>query len=92
MICDAPDHNEYKANSGMGMKAKKTKVRSASSKKALRVPKSGRPADSKPVVKFDPLQRYLSEISQYNLSDPGGRGLLGKAGAGRWRPDAAYRW
>jgi DNA-directed RNA polymerase sigma subunit (sigma70/sigma32) len=61
----SPDDRLQSTNSGMGMKTKKAKATAPSKKKSTpRV--SGRTSD-KAVVKYDPLQRYLSEISRYNL-------------------------
>jgi hypothetical protein len=61
-----PDHDRLQStNPGMGMKTKKTKAATAPSKKKSLAGK--RTTSDKAVVKYDPLQRYLSEISRYNL-------------------------
>lgn len=72
---------------------KKTKA-SASSKKpmAKRAAKSEQPAkESKTLVKFDPLQRYLSEISQYRLLTREEEVQLGKRIQEGGDTDAAYQ-
>jgi RNA polymerase sigma-32 factor len=77
------------------MKAKTKHKSAAPLKKGAAVPKSGRkkntPADSKTVVKFDPLQRYLSEISQYRLLTREEEVELGKRVQEDGDPDAAYQ-
>lgn len=73
--------------------SKKTKA-SASNKKpvANRAAKSVQPAkDSKTLVKFDPLQRYLSEISQYRLLTREEEVLLGKRIQEEGDTEAAYQ-
>jgi RNA polymerase sigma-32 factor len=72
---------------------KKTKA-SASSKKpvAKRAAKGEQPArDSKTLVKFDPLQRYLSEISQYRLLTREEEVQLGKRIQEGGDTEAAYQ-
>jgi RNA polymerase sigma-32 factor len=73
----------------MGMKTKKAKATAPSKKKSTpRV--SGRTSD-KAVVKYDPLQRYLSEISRYNLLTREEEVSLGKLVQEQGDQDAAYR-
>jgi len=48
-------------------KTRKAKAPKKVSQKKVSKPKASRSSSSKAVVKFDPLQRYLSEISQYSL-------------------------
>jgi RNA polymerase sigma-32 factor len=51
----------------MGMKTKKAKATAPSKKKSTPRRKRHAKTSDKAVVKYDPLQRYLSEISRYNL-------------------------
>jgi RNA polymerase sigma-32 factor len=77
----------------MKTKSKKTKA-SAASKKPLPkgAAKSKQPAnDPKTLVKFDPLQRYLSEISQYRLLTREEEVQLGKRIQEEGDTEAAYQ-
>ena len=66
---------------------KKTAKKTAKKKKAVKVkPQSA----EKAVVKFDPLQRYLSEISRYNLLTRDQERELGQKVKEHQDPDAAY--
>lgn len=71
----------------------KTKVAAAGKKPAIKqAAKGAKPAkDSKTLVKFDPLQRYLSEISQYRLLTREEEVELGKRIQEQGDTDAAYR-
>jgi len=53
--------------------------------------KAAVPATDKSVVKFDPLQRYLNEISQYNLLTREEERELGIRVQEKGDPEAAYR-
>jgi RNA polymerase sigma-32 factor len=76
-------------NPGRGMKkAKIKKAKPSASKNAYRP--SGRTSD-KAVVKYDPLQRYLSEISRYNLLTREEEVSLGKRVQEQGDQEAAYR-
>jgi RNA polymerase sigma-32 factor len=71
------------------MKTKKNKTGGfVQETKSSRV--SGRPSD-KSLVKYDPLQRYLSEISKYNLLTREEEVALGKRVQEQGDQDAAYR-
>ena len=69
-------------------KAKIKKAKPSASKNAYRP--SGRTSD-KAVVKYDPLQRYLSEISRYNLLTREEEVSLGKRVQEQGDQEAAYR-
>ena len=71
------------------MKTKKAKP-AASSQKQTASRAGGRPSD-KSLVKYDPLQRYLSEISRYNLLTRDEEVSLGKRVQEQGDQDAAYR-
>jgi RNA polymerase sigma-32 factor len=78
------------------MKTTSQKTKASVSKKApamKRTAKSEQPPakDSKTVVKFDPLQRYLSEISQYRLLTREEEVELGKRIQEEGDTDAAYQ-
>ena len=77
------------------MKAKTKKTNSATPKKSVKVspktPKKAAGTDTKSVVKFDPLQRYLSEISQYRLLTREEEIKLGKRVQEDGDSDAAYQ-
>jgi RNA polymerase sigma-32 factor len=77
------------------MKTTTRKTKAAASKKKPAVKqaaKTTQPAkDSKTLVKFDPLQRYLSEISQYRLLTREEEVELGKRIQEQGDTDAAYR-
>ncbi len=77
-----------------------TKVKARKPKPAVKTVKNNRvsPADKKAkspsdkgVIKFDPLQRYLSEISQYRLLTREEEVELGKRVQEEGDPDAAYQ-
>jgi RNA polymerase sigma-32 factor len=68
-------------------KTKKKKTKSSDNKNFLRT--SGRSGD-KSLVKYDPLQRYLSEISRYNLLTREEEVSLGKRVQEQGDQDAAY--
>jgi len=74
--------------------AKKTAKKSIkrSQKKVKKAPKKrAASATDKSVVKFDPLQRYLNEISQYNLLTREEERELGMRVQEHGDPDAAYK-
>ncbi len=76
------------------MNAKVSKAASAASQRKeinVHTPKKKSAGDSKSVVKFDPLQRYLSEISQYRLLTREEEVLLGQRVQEEGDPDAAYQ-
>ncbi len=77
------------------MKTTSKKDKAPASKKkpvAKRAAKREQPAkDSKTLVKFDPLQRYLSEISQYRLLTREEEVLLGKRIQEEGDTEAAYQ-
>ena len=66
------------------------KTRPVSSKKKVSKKTAARATD-KSVVKFDPLQRYLNEISQYNLLTREEERELGTRVQEHGDPEAAYR-
>ncbi|MGD9215985.1 MAG: sigma-70 factor domain-containing protein, partial [Desulfobacteraceae bacterium] len=53
--------------------------------------KKAKAESDKSVIKFDPLQRYLSEISQYRLLTREEEVALGKRVQEEGDPDAAYQ-
>ncbi len=67
---------------------KKAAAKAAAKKKAAA--KTAAQTTDKAVVKFDPLQRYLSEISQYNLLTRDQERELGAKVRDHQDPDAAY--
>ena len=72
------------------------RVRKQTQKAAAKAPKkvskkASAPAADKSVVKFDPLQRYLNEISQYNLLTREEERELGIRVQEHGDPKAAYR-
>ncbi|WP_372683132.1 sigma-70 factor domain-containing protein, partial [Desulfosarcina sp.] len=69
-------------------KAKIKKAKPSANKKTYRP--GGRTSD-KAVVKYDPLQRYLSEISRYNLLTREEEVSLGKRVQEQGDQEAAYR-
>ena len=77
------------------MNAKASKLKSAASrKKAVKVktlPKKAPAVVDNSMVPFDPLQRYLSEISQYRLLTRDEEVTLGKRVQEEGDPDAAYQ-
>jgi RNA polymerase sigma-32 factor len=79
----------------MNTKAKAPKPKSAGKTvKSNRVPppkKKAKGESDKTVIKFDPLQRYLSEISQYRLLTREEEVTLGKMVQEEGDPDAAYQ-
>jgi RNA polymerase sigma-32 factor len=84
-----------KANTYMATKAK-TRITKSTSKASNRKPKDAsydrnKTQSDKTVVKFDPLQRYLSEISQYRLLTREEEVELGKRVQEEGDPDAAYQ-
>ena len=93
----APKKAAAKAPKKAAAKApKKTPARTkkkAPAKKAVAKAGAGKtpaPAADKAVVKFDPLQRYLAEISQYNLLTREQEKELGSRVKDHQDPDAAY--
>jgi len=70
--------------------AKKGPKKSAANKAVVKLGAAKPPATEKSVVKFDPLQRYLSEISQYNLLTREQERELGIKVKEHQDPDAAY--
>ena len=77
------------------MKTTTRKTKAAASRKkpvVKQAAKTAKPAkESKTLVKFDPLQRYLSEISQYRLLTREEEVELGKRIQEQGDTDAAYR-
>ncbi len=69
--------------------AKKAAAKKAAAKKTKALQAAAQ-ATEKSVVKFDPLQRYLSEISQYNLLTREQEKELGRKVKDHQDPDAAY--
>jgi len=68
----------------------KKKKAVSTKKKVLKKPKKASTTE-KSVVKYDPLQRYLNEISQYNLLTRDEERELGALVQEQGDPDAAYR-
>lgn len=77
------------------MNAKASKSKSAASRKkavkAKTLPKKAPTVVDNSMVPFDPLQRYLSEISQYRLLTRDEEVTLGKRVQEEGDPDAAYQ-
>jgi RNA polymerase sigma-32 factor len=73
--------------------AKKAAAKKAAAKKAAAKKAAAKAArsDDKALVKFDPLQRYLAEISQYNLLTRDEERELGARVRDHGDADAAYR-
>ena len=77
------------------MKAKRDKTNTAAPKKSAptnqKINNRNATVETKSVVKFDPLQRYLSEISHYRLLTREEEIELGKRVQENGDPDAAYQ-
>ncbi len=89
----APTKARKKAPAKAGKKARAKAGKKAAAKKAIVKAGAAKPpakATDKSVVKFDPLQRYLSEISQYNLLTRDQERELGAKVKDHQDPDAAY--
>jgi len=69
----------------------KSRAKGISNKIKNRTPNHANGHTDKSVVKFDPLQRYLSEISQYRLLTREEEVTLGKLVQEEGDPDAAYQ-
>ena len=69
---------------------KKKKYSAESLEKKTQAQKSGK-TNEKSLVKYDPLQRYLSEISKYNLLTREEEVALGKQVQEHGDQEAAYR-
>jgi RNA polymerase sigma-32 factor len=70
---------------------KKTAARRSKASIKKSPPNRTKNQSDKTVIKFDPLQRYLSEISQYRLLTREEEVALGKRVQEEGDPDAAYR-
>ena len=79
----------------MTTKVKSRAVKSAAGRSKPKaknsLPNKAKQKSDKTVVKFDPLQRYLSEISQYRLLTREEEVALGKRVQEEGDPDAAYQ-